>query len=233
MFLLTTRNLLWILALMVILTGSPQGASCDSSTPALTSSSGSYPYPSDVVLTMTLILRGQVPTSVGIFQGAAQLWATSQTHYNNTPYTYTVKNLTPGNYSFTGKAWWCCSMPATVSAPLNISITVPNPSVSLTSPSNNASYIVPGSIVLTASASTGYGSISKVEFYNGGTLLGTDFSSPYTYTWNSVAAGNYSLTAKAYGSNGNVGTSAAVNAGVYTKPPFVTFDTTCVNKLPK
>jgi chitinase len=32
------------------------------------------------------------------------------------------------------------------------------------------------------------GTISKVEFFNGTSLLGTSTASPYSYTWNNVAA---------------------------------------------
>ena len=45
---------------------------------------------------------------------------------------------------------------------------------------------------------SGSATITKVEFYQGGTLLGTVSTSPYNFTWNSVAAGAYALTVKAY-----------------------------------
>jgi len=38
--------------------------------------------------------------------------------------------------------------------------------------------------------------IAKVQFYNGTTLLGEDASPPYSFTWSSVSAGSYSLTAR-------------------------------------
>ena len=58
--------------------------------------------------------------------------------------------------------------------------------------------------------------MTKVEFYAGSTLLGTDASAPYSYTWDSGTVGNgpYALTTKAYDAAGNVGTSAAVNVTV-------------------
>lgn len=71
------------------------------------------------------------------------------------------------------------------------------PVINLTSPANNASYTAPASVTMTATASDGDGTVSKVEFYNGSTKLGEDLSSPYSFTWNNVAAGNYALTAKA------------------------------------
>ena len=85
------------------------------------------------------------------------------------------------------------------------------PTVSLTSPSSSAKFTAPASITLTATAADPDGTISKVEFYRGGTtLIGTTSVSPYQFTWGSVAAGAYSLTAKAYDNKSATATSAPV-----------------------
>lgn len=89
-----------------------------------------------------------------------------------------------------------------------------SPSVSITSPAANASFTAPASVTITAAATDADGSIAKVEFYNGSTLLGTATTSPYTYTWSSVAAGTYSLIAKATDNAGATTTSAAVSVVV-------------------
>jgi len=69
------------------------------------------------------------------------------------------------------------------------------------------------------------GTVSKVQFYNGSTLLGTDVSSPYTYSWVNVAAGTYTITAKATDNSNSVTTSAAivviVNPTSSNTPPTV------------
>src|SRR5579863_3131048 len=88
------------------------------------------------------------------------------------------------------------------------------PTVSITSPANGAAFTAPASIPITASASESGGTISKVEFFNGATLLGTATSSPYTFTWSSVPAGTYSLTAEAFDPGGNTATSSAVSVTV-------------------
>ena len=88
------------------------------------------------------------------------------------------------------------------------------PTVSITSPANGATFTAPASIPITASASESGGSISKVEFFNGATLLGTATSSPYTFTWSSVPAGTYSLTAEAFDASGTTATSSAVSVTV-------------------
>lgn len=67
------------------------------------------------------------------------------------------------------------------------------PTVSITAPANNASYTAPASITINASATDSDGNIAKVDFYNGATLLGSDNSSAYSYTWSNVAAGTYTI----------------------------------------
>ncbi|WP_127127740.1 cellulase family glycosylhydrolase [Pseudoflavitalea rhizosphaerae] len=92
------------------------------------------------------------------------------------------------------------------------------PTVSITSPANNAGFTAPASVVINATAADADGTVTKVEFFNGATKLGEATASPYSYTWNSVAAGNYVLTAKAT-DNSNAGTtSAAVNISVAAPP---------------
>ena len=98
------------------------------------------------------------------------------------------------------------------------------PTVSLTAPANNAKYLAPATFNVSASATASSGTtISKVEFYQGTTLIGTDSSSPYSISWASVPAGTYSLTAKATDSVGGVTTSAArsITINASNTPPTV------------
>jgi hypothetical protein len=102
----------------------------------------------------------------------------------------------------------------------NVTITSQNqvPTVSITSPTNNSVFNAPASITINATASDADGTVSKVDFYNGSTLLGTSSSSPYSYTWSNVAAGSYSIVAKATDNGGMIGASAVVN--VVVKGPY-------------
>jgi RHS repeat-associated protein len=88
------------------------------------------------------------------------------------------------------------------------------PSISITSPANGATFTAPASIAITASASDSDGSISRVDFYNATTLIGTAISAPYTFNWNNVAAGNYTLTAKATDNAGATTSSTAASFSV-------------------
>uniref|UniRef100_UPI000687FCC2 glycosyl hydrolase family 8 n=1 Tax=Cytophaga aurantiaca TaxID=29530 RepID=UPI000687FCC2 len=88
------------------------------------------------------------------------------------------------------------------------------PVVTLTAPANAATYAAGANVTLTATATDADGTISKVEFYNGSTLLNSTTTSPYTYTWSSVAEGTYVITAVATDNSGNKTTSTAATITV-------------------
>ena len=87
-----------------------------------------------------------------------------------------------------------------------------SPTVTLTSPADNASSTAPATITLTASASDADGSVTRVEFYQGTSLIGTDNNGAdgWSLSWTQVPAGNYTLTAKAFDDAG----ASVLSAGV-------------------
>jgi hypothetical protein len=99
------------------------------------------------------------------------------------------------------------------------------PAVSIVSPSNGANFTTGSSITVRANASDADGSVTKVEFFNNGSKLGEDASSPYEYTISNAVRGNYNLTAKATDNIGASTTSSAivviVNDKVNNVPPTV------------
>jgi len=86
--------------------------------------------------------------------------------------------------------------------------------VTISAPANNATFTSPANIIVDVTASSTTGSVARVEFYQGTAKLGEDTSSPYSFPWNDVAAGFYSLTAVAIDSTGFSKTSASVNITV-------------------
>jgi co-chaperonin GroES (HSP10) len=81
--------------------------------------------------------------------------------------------------------------------------------VALTAPAADAR-VTQGSVIgVSAGASDGDGSISRVEFYAGNTLIGTDSAAPYAISWSGAAVGSYSLTARAFDNKGAATTSGA------------------------
>jgi len=122
--------------------------------------------------------------------------------------------------------------PPTSFALNGVACTGPNqpPAVALTSPAAGTHYTAPASIPLAASASDPDGTVARVEFYNGTTLLGSATTAPYTFTWTNVAAGSYSLTARAFDNGGASATSAAVAVTVdQPTGPSIVASTTAVS----
>jgi subtilisin family serine protease len=97
------------------------------------------------------------------------------------------------------------------------------PSVQLTSPANGAKFGAPASVVLSANASDLDGSVTQVGFYAGPTLLAIDKTPPFTFSWNDVPAGDYSLTAIATDDAGAGATSGVVAVHVVLLPPSTPF----------
>jgi photosystem II stability/assembly factor-like uncharacterized protein len=91
------------------------------------------------------------------------------------------------------------------------------PVVSITKPAQDQIYQAPASITINAVATDKGGSIARVEFYSGTKLLFSDATSPYSYVFRNVRAGNYKLIAKAIDNTGGVDTtsvSVTVNPGL-------------------
>jgi len=82
------------------------------------------------------------------------------------------------------------------------------PTVVVTAPENATS--VSGTVSISASAIDNVG-VAKVEFYINGQLLATETTAPYVHSWDtsSLAAGVYTLTAKAYDAAGNFSQSSS------------------------
>src|SRR5207248_36068 len=128
-------------------------------------------------------------------------------------------NVAQGSYSLTAKATATKkNSPNQTGTSSAVNITV-NPWVALTAPANGSTF-TPGSTIAlsaTATAPSGY-SISKVEFFEGATLVGTSTAAPYSVSLTNVAAGSHSYTAKATDNRGGVTTSSAVSVSVDVSP---------------
>lgn len=98
-----------------------------------------------------------------------------------------------------------------------VDVTIVNlpPSVNLTSPSNGATALLGTTLTLQVNATdTDLGTISKVEYYSGTTLLGTTTTAPFSLNWMPTALGSETVTAKAYDNNGASTVSSAVTFSV-------------------
>ncbi|MEU0179433.1 glycoside hydrolase family 48 protein [Streptomyces massasporeus] len=92
----------------------------------------------------------------------------------------------------------------------------------LTSPAAGAVYSRGDAVPLAATAAAADGAtISKVEFYDDTTLLGTDTTAPYTHSASGLTVGSHSLLAKAYDSQGASAESTPVGITVAAGPAVV------------
>ncbi|WP_211354886.1 glycosyl hydrolase family 18 protein [Tenacibaculum adriaticum] len=149
-------------------------------------------------------------TKVEFYNGATLLGEDT-----SAPYTYSWANVSAGSYTISVKAYDNASSTATSSVAVTVSGSGGNqlPTVSITSPQSGTSFIAGDNIIISANASDADGSVSKVEFYNGATLLGQSTSSPYSYTWSNVPTGSYTINVKAF-DNENAQSSSSVSITV-------------------
>ncbi|AEV97065.1 hypothetical protein A4D02_18145 [Niastella koreensis] len=97
--------------------------------------------------------------------------------------------------------------------------------LNITSPADNSVFTAPASIGINVTATDDSSTITKVEFFNGATKLGEDAAAPYTFTWANIAAGKYTLQAKATNALNQTSFSAPVNITV-NAAPIASFDIT-------
>lgn len=88
------------------------------------------------------------------------------------------------------------------------------PTISITSPGNNAAFTEGDNVNITADAADSDGTVTKVEFFQGNVKLGEDTTSPYSFSWANVTAGSYALTAVATDNEGDSTTSSSVAINV-------------------
>ncbi len=103
-----------------------------------------------------------------------------------------------------------------VSATIGSTDTTP-PTVSISTSPTGPTYTSAQTVTISAAATDDQG-VTRVEFYDGTTLKGTDTTSPYSYAWGITGAdnGSHTWTAKAYDAAGNVGASNALSRTVDT-----------------
>jgi RHS repeat-associated protein len=171
-----------------------------------------YPAPASVPISLRAGDRDHNLTNVELLANGTPI-AT----FSAPPYDFNWTGVSPGTYALTAKATDERGLVTTSSA-VTVTVTgsVPNvpPTVSLTSPANNASFRAPANITLAAAAADSDGTISKVEFFYGGTLIATRTEAPYSFIWTGVPEGAYELTAVVTDDSGARIGSSIVNVAV-------------------
>ena len=168
-------------------------------------------------VTLTYTVKGATTVSIDNGGGTATLIDNA---LNSTTRTVTVNVTGTTTFTLTATHPMRNTKTATVTVTLGADATPPN--VSLTASPNPV--VAPGSITLAATASDNAG-VTKVEFFRGATLIGTDTTAPFTQAvaFTPADIGSVAFTAKAYDAANNSTTSAPVNVTVNgdTTPPTV------------
>jgi hypothetical protein len=134
----------------------------------------------------------------------------------------TVSNLTPGvTYYFVATAYTSDGLESLPSNEVSYLVPFTNnlPTIALISPVSGDSYTSPATINLVASVTSNGHTVTKVQFYDGPTLLGEALSSPYGYAWSNVSAGSYSPTANVIYDAGSTVTSSSASVTVTNPTP--------------
>jgi hypothetical protein len=178
-----------------------------------------FTAPADITITASATdPEGQL-TRVDFYQGSTLVGSDA-----SEPYGLTWTGAPAGTYTVTANAIDAAGA-ETTSAPVTVSVTTANqpPTVTLTAPAHGATFVAPATVTLTASAADPEDQLARVEFFSGSTLLASDAAPPYWFSWSSVGAGAYSLTAVAVDGEGLRTTSAAAAVTVQpNQPPSVT-----------
>src|SRR5947207_600512 len=87
------------------------------------------------------------------------------------------------------------------------------PTVFIRTPTNNATFAASPNLTLIAQASDPDvgGSVVRVDFYRGATLIGQSVDGRFSLVWSNVPVGAYNLTAVAVDNTGLSATSTVVN----------------------
>jgi sulfur relay (sulfurtransferase) complex TusBCD TusD component (DsrE family) len=172
--------------------------------------------PATFNLAAAVTANGHTISAVQFYNGTTLLGQAT-----TAPYTFAWNNVTPGNYSLSATLVYD-SGSTLGSVAVAVIVTNPLPAIAITSPANGTTTLAPGSFNLAASITPNGHTISAVQFYSGATLLGQATVAPYTFAWNIVAAGNYSLSATLIYDSGSTLGSTATSVSVTNPLPVIT-----------
>jgi FtsP/CotA-like multicopper oxidase with cupredoxin domain len=184
----------------------------------LAAPAGPFAAPATIALTATPTAGGTATVNkVDFFNGATLIGTATAA-----PYTVNWTNVPLGTFTATAVVTNSNNVTAT-SAPVTVTVgqvAPPQPpTVTLTAPAGP--FTAPATILLTATPTAGgTATVTKVDFYNAATLIGTATAAPYTFNWTNVPAGTFTLTAIVTNSNNATATSApaTVTVGTATGP---------------
>ncbi len=186
------------------------------------SSNTLYQSPASIIITASAIDPDGTISDVKFFNGATLLSTDTVA-----PYAHTWSGVAAGDYTVRAVATDDAGV-AVTSAPVAIAVNA-QPVVSLTSPTNGSVFVQGATISVAATASDTDGSISQVAFYDGASLLNTDSSSPFGFTWTNAAVGSHAISAVASDDRGGIRSSSTSIVSVIAAQPVLSVSTTNIN----
>lgn len=131
----------------------------------------------------------------------------------NSPYSLVWSNPPAGHFALFARAVDQFGRSA-LSAAVHISVSDLDPAVTLTTPTNGATFLIHSDIPLSAEVTDPdpTTTITSVTFYANDHLLGTVTNSPYSMTWSNAPAGFFAVRAVAVDSTGDKG---------YSRPAYI------------
>lgn len=119
-------------------------------------------------------------------------------------------------------------IPGTALIPRNATTSFPSsgslPAITISSPEEGAFLFVPGTFPITTELEENTLTITKVQFFDGETLLGEDSSAPYSLDWVNPAPGTHALRARIAHTAGTVDSNARLVTVAAAGAPMVTLD---------
>lgn len=186
-----------------------------------------FTAPADVVVTANAVPEGSSTISRVVITRSYQFVAEDTT----APYSIPLPSLLHGTHGY--EVWaWDNNGGYTVQM-LDVNVQSPTmPSVTLTAPTTGATTAAGAILHLAATASAPGSAITEVVFYADNTPIGEDTTAPYEFNWNISsrwAAGNHTVSARAYETNGGFSISSANIQLVDLPPMAVQFDSPAQN----
>ncbi|HYI02556.1 Ig-like domain-containing protein [Hyalangium sp.] len=177
---------------------------------------------SGATVSSTVTVTGTASDNVGVvrvelYEGETRLGVDTSSPYT---FSWDTRSGPNGPRTLTLKAFDLAGNVGTLDRTVTADNDISPPTVAITAPAEGAT--LSGFVTLTATATDNRG-VNRVVFYVGTTAVGTDYSAPYSFSYNtrSLPNGPQGISAQAFDAVGNVGAATAVNVTFnndYTAP---------------
>jgi hypothetical protein len=126
-------------------------------------------------------------------------------------------------------------IPGTALIPRNATNNFPSsgslPGISISSPAEGDYLFVPGTFPIATELEENTLTITKVQFFDGETMIGEDATAPYGLDWTNPTPGSHALRARIAHTAGTVDSNARVVTVVAAGPPIITLESPTVAEV--